>query len=137
MDEDYYSSQSTQEILPPENQPAYGQEPPYEQPAEPPRPSAMATASLVLGILSIVFTCCCCGGFIFGSLGIIFALLSRVDHTMEGRAKAGLITGIIGMVLTVILFFVLIVAGVLSETPAAPYIPNMDTLFIHGLGGAL
>lgn len=137
MDEDYYSSQSTQEILPPEPQPDYGQGPGYEPPAEPPRPSGMATASLVMGILSIVFTCCCCGGFIFGSLGIIFALLSRVDHTMEGRAKAGLITSIIGMVLTVILFFVLIVAGVLSDSAAGSYIPNLDTLFIHGLGGVL
>ena len=136
MDEDYYSSQSTQEILPPEQPPVYEQEPLYENPPKPPRASGMATASLVMGILSIVFTCCCCGGFIFGSLAIIFSLLSRVDHTMEGRAKAGLITGIVGMVLTAILFFVLIAVEVLSGS-STPYLPNLDTLFIYGLGGVL
>lgn len=137
MDEDYYS-QSSQEILPPKQDPDNEPGPAYEpQPLDPPRSSGMATASFVMGILSIVFTCCCCGGFIFGSLGITFALLSRVDQTMEDRARAGLITGIIGMVLTVILFFVLIVVGVLSDSSAAPYVPNLDTLFIHGMGGVL
>lgn len=74
-------------------------------------PNNMATASMVLGIIGIV-TVCCCGGFIFGSLGIGFALLSKVDSTFEKRGKIGLITGIIGLVLSVILIIILIVVGI-------------------------
>lgn len=62
----------------------------------------MATAALVMGIIAIVTSCCCCMGFVFGGLAITFALLSRTDRGFEGHAKAGLITGIIGMVLSVI-----------------------------------
>lgn len=59
----------------------------------------MATASMVIGILSIVLSCCCFMGFGMGALAIVFAQLSKVEERLEGKAKAGLITGIIGIVL--------------------------------------
>lgn len=65
----------------------------------PQRQSSMALASLIMGIIGIVTSCCCYGGMIFGSLGIVFALLSKTEDTMEGYAKAGLITSIIALVL--------------------------------------
>lgn len=129
MDEDYYSSQQTPENSPPQDTNQYGQPPIPEKP----KASPMATASMVMGILSIVFTCCCCGGIIFGSLGILFALLSRNGQPIEGRAKAGLITGCIGIGLTVVLTIVLIIVEVASSS--APSFPNLNTLFITGLGG--
>ena len=55
--------------------------------------------SLIMGIIGIVTSCCCYGGVIFGSLGILFALLSKMGDTMEGYAKAGLITSIIALFL--------------------------------------
>ncbi len=84
-----------------------------QKPAKSPQ-SNMALASLVMGIIGIVTSCCCYGGFIFGSLGILFALLSKTEDRFEGYAKAGLITSIVGMVLallTGIVLIILIVAG--------------------------
>ncbi len=74
----------------------------------------MALASMIVGIISIVTACCCCGGMIFGGLAVILALLSRVDPYFTGQAKAGLTTGIIGIVLGVlagILWIVFLSAG--------------------------
>ena len=70
--------------------------PAYTQPQ---KQSSMALASLTMGIIGIVTSCCCYGGVIFGSLGILFALLSKMGDTMEGYAKAGLITSIIALFL--------------------------------------
>lgn len=78
----------------------------------------MATASLVMGIISIVLSCCCFMGFIFGGLAILFACLSRVDQGFEGKAKVGLITGIIGLVLGIIaavIWFILIFASSMQD----------------------
>ena len=72
--------------------------PAYTQPQ---KQSSMALASLIMGIIGIVTSCCCYGGVIFGSLGILFALLSKMGDTMEGYAKAGLITSIIALFLAV------------------------------------
>lgn len=68
----------------------------------------MALASLVMGILGIITSCCCYGGLIFGSLGILFALLSRTEDRFEGYAKAGLITSAIAIVLVVLVAIVFI-----------------------------
>ena len=40
----------------------------------------MAAASMVLGIVSIVLSCCCFLGMMLGSLAVILAALSRVDE---------------------------------------------------------
>lgn len=73
----------------------------------------MALTSMILGIASIVLSCCCYLGMILGSLAIIFAALSRVDE-MHRQAKTGLITGIIGTILSVSAVCILIVLGVLA-----------------------
>ena len=73
----------------------------YQQPKKT-QQSNMALASLIMGIIGIV-TSCCFGGIIFGSLGILFALLSKTEDKFEGYANAGLITSAISLVLTVIL----------------------------------
>lgn len=65
--------------------------------------SNMALASLVVGIIAIVTSCCFYGGVVFGGLGILFALLSKTEDKFEKYAKAGLITSSIALVLVVIL----------------------------------
>lgn len=85
-----------------------------KQPVKSPQ-SNMALASLVMGIIGIVTSCCCYGGLIFGSLGILFALLSKTEDRFEGYAKAGLITSIIGGVLAVLLGIVLIIFAIAGE----------------------
>jgi len=70
-------------------------------------PLPNATASLTLGILSIVFSCCCLGiGVIFGVIGLILGIgatnlyVSNRDMYSESsfkNANAGKICSIIGL----------------------------------------
>ncbi len=85
----------------------------YRQP-ERPAQSNMALASLVMGILGIITSCCCYGGLIFGSLGILFSLLSRTEDKFEGYAKAGLITSFIAIVLVVLVIIVFVGTAAMS-----------------------
>lgn len=66
---------------------------------------------MILGIISLVASCCCFAGGALGGLAILFACLSRVEPKMSSQAKVGLVTGIIGIVLSVIM---LILLGVYS-----------------------
>ena len=85
------------------------QQPASNQPSSSSHTSGMAVAALILGIFSLITCCCGIGGIIFGSAGIIIAILSRGTHPMEKTAKLGLgfsIAGLIlGLVLLVFLFF--------------------------------
>jgi hypothetical protein len=71
-----------------------------------------------MGIIGIVTSCCCFGGLIFGSLGIVFALLSKTQERFEGNAVAGLITSIIGLVFTAIVFILFVGSGLMEELAA-------------------
>ena len=63
----------------------------------------LATASLVLGIISLVSTLCCCP-FIFSAIGIVLALLSKgAEQALRPRAKTGLILSIVGLAVSVVL----------------------------------
>ncbi len=77
--------------------------------------NGMATASLVLGILGVVFFWTVWLGLILGALGIIFGALGRGKAKQgapnQGLATAGLTLGIIAVVGSV-LFFLLIVSAV-------------------------
>lgn len=68
----------------------------------------MALASMILGIISIVLSCCCFLGMMLGSLAVILAALSRVDE-MCRQAKTGLITGIIGIIVSMLSIVIWIV----------------------------
>lgn len=73
--------------------------------AYPPRQktNAMAIASLVMGILAIITLCTVYLPLVFGSLSIIFAILSKGDHRhMSGFSYAGIITSVTGIVLSVV-----------------------------------
>ena len=78
----------------------YGQ--PYSrQPAGDSSPG-MATASLVLGICSLVLALT---GFsiVLGALGLLLALLSRGSGRLAGRSMAGFVTSLIGFCLGILL----------------------------------
>jgi len=65
--------------------------------------SMFATASLVCGIISL-FGVFCCFPFVFGALGIVFALLSkRGKQGITTAAKSGLICSVIGTVAAITL----------------------------------
>ncbi len=99
---------------------------PYVQPYGVPMPFAlpdpgagMAVASLVLGIISLVFTLFFfCGGMfvapITGILGIIFGILGLKSTRQHGSAIAGLIMSIIAVAIAgvaIALYIIFIVAS--------------------------
>ncbi|MBT9776311.1 hypothetical protein GPL15_07330 [Clostridium sp. MCC353] len=98
-----------------------------------PQKNNMATASLVMGILSIILSCCCFIGIMFASLGLLFACLSRVNETFEGYAKAGLVTSIIGLVLSAILIVVWIVFAAMGSTDLSSSIYGFQIMIPGGM----
>jgi len=72
------------------------------------RGSGMATAALVLGILALVTCFTVWGGVLLGLLAIILGGIAvrranRGEGFGRGRAIAGIVTGLIGLVLAVVL----------------------------------
>ena len=90
-----------------------GQEPAGYRPGDNP----MAMASMVCGILSFFGICCCgLGGFLLGSLAILFGLLSRMGQKMETRAAAGIAMGAASMVISLALLISLVVIGMANAS---------------------
>lgn len=98
--------------------PPYGQSPyaapgygaPYAPFGAAPR-NGMGTASLVLGIISVVLSWTVWGGVILGALAIIFGSIGlgrakRGEATNRSSAMAGLILGIVAIALLVLLLVV-------------------------------
>ena len=84
--------------------------PPYGPPMQPylgkPKGDSMATASMILGIITLAsmlvlqFTI----PFVLGGIGIVLAILSRGSaKRLAGKAKAGLICCIVGLSLDIVL----------------------------------
>lgn len=85
----------------------------YRQPA-PQKRSSFAVASMACGIISLIL--CCTGVFslTFGSLGILFAVLTyRRGQRMDSLSIAGVWTSSVGMALGI-----LITISVLAQIPA-------------------
>ena len=83
--------------------------------------NGLSTASLVLGIVSILSCCCCCssglGLAVMGVsaiLAIVFAFLSKKnnDGKMNAKAIAGLVLGIVAIV--VLICFAVAIVGTYS-----------------------
>jgi len=80
------------------------------EPAQPPKPSGGATGALTLGIISLVCGCCCWpGGLICGIIAIVMGnralteiQAGLVDPLAAGRARAGKICGIIGLIISIL-----------------------------------
>lgn len=82
----------------------------FDYPYKGTRSEGLATASLVMGILSLTTTCCLYAALPFGALAIIFALLSRGgEMRLDGKGTAGLALGIIGLVITVVIFILMFI----------------------------
>ena len=85
--------------------------------AEAAKKNGIATASLVLGILSIVLFLASWVAVILGILAIIFGVVAKnkikADPELPGAgaAKTGLITGIIGIVLAIVVIVLAIMAA--------------------------
>lgn len=74
----------------------------------------LAIASLVLGIVSVVFMCLWYIGIPCAILGLVFGILSN-KAKKNGMATAGIVLSIIGFLL-VALLLILVIAGITSGT---------------------
>ena len=68
----------------------------------------LAIASMVLGIIALVFFWLWCISIPCGILSIIFGILA-IKSTGKGMAIAGLITGSIGLILSILIFISIII----------------------------
>ena len=78
----------------------------------------MAIASLILGIISIVLSCCCSGTLtlICGIVGIVLWYNAKDSNgDREGMAQAGMICSIVGIVLSVIIIILVFICGLLGS----------------------
>ena len=88
-----------------------------------PQSSGLATASLVLGIISIVTFWTFGFGVLLGILAVILGVVARrrardaVGQTNAGRATAGIVTGVLGAIggLLFVLMIVLVWDDVVTE----------------------
>lgn len=72
-----------------------------------------ATAALVLGIISLIGICIPIAGIICGIIAIVLAVLAKKEGFTDGKQKAGMILGIIGIVISIVMWIVnaVILAG--------------------------
>jgi len=100
--------------------PGYATAPGYRPPAKP-KNNGLAIASLVLGILSVVFFC----AWFFPVMPILAVIFGHIALSQirkqgtggRGFAIAGLVTGYIGLAITVVLIILMIFGTVTSPTP--------------------
>ncbi len=88
-----------------QNPPGYGQGSGYGAPGTRPR-NGFGVTALVLGLLALVLFWTIVGGIVFGILALIFGLLGRArakrgEATNGGLSVAGMVLGIIGLLLTI------------------------------------
>ena len=94
---------------------------------------ALATASFVFGVVSLVSTFCCCP-FVFSALGIILALISKGgEKVLRSKAKTGLVFSCIGMVVSIV---------IIVFTVALPFVlikvnPEYKQVFVETLEESL
>lgn len=73
----------------------------YHSTEEPDTPGS-AIGALILGILSILTSCCCGSGIVFAVLGLVLAIIAAKEQEC-GVGTAGLVCSIVGICLNVII----------------------------------
>lgn len=93
------------------------------------RSAGMSVASLIMGIFGLIMSCCIYPAMIFGSLAIIFALLSRGGemHT-NSYAKAGLILGAIAIICGILFFIYSILTLLIQFGGIQGYLQSIEEL---------
>lgn len=93
------------------------------------RSAGMSVTSLIMGIFGLIMSCCIYPSMIFGSLAIIFALLSRGGemHT-NSYAKAGLILGIIAIICGILFFIYSILTLLIQFGGIEGYLQSIEEL---------
>lgn len=83
-------------------------QPPYQQ-MPPKQKNSFATASLVFGILAVLGTSTIWFGIIFSVAAIVCSIISKINTgKFDGKALAGLALGIVFLIFTLMLFFMVL-----------------------------
>ncbi|SFS00548.1 DUF4190 domain-containing protein [Anaeromicropila populeti] len=83
---------------------------------EPKKVNGLAIASLVLGILSIPFSCCYGFGILMGIVGLILGIISKKgEPRFTGQAIGGIVCSIIGAILSILIIIGIVLIVVYSN----------------------
>lgn len=97
------------------------------------RTNSLAVASLVLGIIGIVFLCCYNLGTIPGILAVVFGVISRKDILNSGGREKGLGMSTAGLVLGIITVAFAIITVVIIAFSSASLVSFYDDIYKSGL----
>ena len=93
----------------------------------------LATASMIMGIISLVSILCCCP-FVFSAIGIVLALISKgAESALRPRAKTGLILSITGLVVSVVLMAATIIFPIVMYKTNPEFRKNMNNAMTESL----
>ncbi len=93
----------------------------------------LATASFILGIISLVSVLCCCP-FVISAIGIVLALLSKgAEAKLRPRAKTGLILSIVGMGISLVLTIFTIAFPVIMYKSNPEFRNNINNSMLKSL----
>lgn len=92
--------------------------PPFQKPPV----NHMAVTSMVLGIVSLLVSCCCLpvgfiGGFAIGMAGLATAIISKKGEPFSPFAVAGLVVSILGICGSLLIFGCYIMTANLMKDP--------------------
>ena len=85
-----------------------------------PRTNSMATAGLLMGILSITCGMCCCYGLPFNVLGIIFSLVALSQIKNDPLSQQGQSLAIAGLVLSLLSLLMVVLFLAFGFAMSAP-----------------
>lgn len=86
----------------------------------PRRTNSLATASLVMGLLAITCGCCCCYGFPFNLLGVVFGALALTQINRAPEHESGRELAIAGLVLSLLSIAASVFMSLFSMAAAWP-----------------
>ena len=79
---------------------------------EPEQKATLSIVSLVLGIVGLIFSCCCCLGVPFDIAAIVVGIIAKKKNVpSQGMALAGIILGAVALVIYVITVIINLVTG--------------------------
>lgn len=99
------------------------------------RGNSFATASLIMGILAVLTLCTIYLPIVFGSLSIIFAVLSKgSQQRMAGASHAGIMLSLMGITLSVVTIVTTVFLLLTNPNIYQEYKKELNTIFSQQYG---
>ena len=79
---------------------------------EPEQKATLSIVSMVLGIVGLIFSCCCCLGVPFDIAAIVVGIIAKKKNVPnQGMALAGIILGAVAIVIYIITVIINVATG--------------------------